>query len=79
MVFFKIFNGFFNFLFDACLGRAGRHDEIFAGKAWAQYSKESERECGREIFRNEGHASSHIEHRETNTHKIDLLHYVLQL
>ena len=74
MVFFKIFNGFFNFLFDACLGRAGRHDEIFAGKAWAQYSKES-----REILRNQRHASSHIEHRETNTHKIDLLHYVLQL
>lgn len=36
-------------------------------------------EWGREIFRNERHASSHIEHRETNTHKIDLLHYVLQL
>ena len=77
MVFFKIFNGFFNFLFDACLGRAGRHDEILAGKAWAQHSKESHWRMGKRggvyrVYRNETHASLHIEHSETNPHKYRL-------
>ena len=58
MVFFKIFNGFFNFFFDACLGRAGRHDEILAGKAWVP---KFQRENGEEIFGKERHASSHLE------------------